>query len=187
MPLLITQSFNCNSYLSIKALRVSQNIANFYHDITTMVPRCSRWQTALTIWTLSRYYPVIPSVAYPLNDSHTIMYYRFTMPYLRTWSTCQSFSLAHLCHYAVIDHSWSLSPRLSYVYLLDPSDDLLEGTVPVKLPIRHVPLINPPSIAGGDKVSASTISWGLSLAPYRLPHTCEKWWTNTMPDYSKAA
>ena len=97
----------------------------------------SRWQTALTIWTLSRYYPVIPSVAYPLNDSRTITYYRFTMPYLRIWSTCQSFSLAHLRHYAVLEHSWSLSPRLSYVYLLDPSDDILEGTVPVKLPIWH--------------------------------------------------
>ena len=177
MPLLIAQSFNCYSVLSIKALRVSQNIANFYLILLLSSPML-RWQTALTIWTLSRYYPVIPSVAYPLNDSHTIMYYRFTMPYLRTWSTCQSFSLAHLCHYAVIDHSWSLSPRLSYVYLLDPSDDILEGTVPVKLPIRHVPLI---------KVSASTISWGLSLVSYRLPHACEKWWTNTMPDYSKAA
>jgi len=61
------------------------------------------------------------------------------MPYLRIWSTCQSFSLAHLRHYAVVDLTWSLSPRLSYVYLLDPSDGILEGTVPVKLPARHVP------------------------------------------------
>lgn len=81
----------------------------------------------------------IPSVAYPLNDSRTITYYRFTMPYLRTWLTCRSFSLAHFRHYAVVDLTWSLSPRLSYVYLLDPSDGILEGTVPVKLPIRHVP------------------------------------------------
>lgn len=59
------------------------------------------------------------------------------MPYLRTCLTCQSSSLAHLSHYAVLDLTWSLSPRLSYVYLLDPSDGILEGTVPVKLPTRH--------------------------------------------------
>ena len=82
----------------------------------------------------------IPSVAYPLNDSCTITYYRFTMPYLRTCFTCRCCSLAHLCHYAVVGLTWPLSPRLSYVYLLDPSDGILEGTVPVKLPTRHVPL-----------------------------------------------
>ena len=102
----------------------------------------SRWQTAATIWTLVRDYPVIPSVAYPLNDNYTIIYYRFTMPYLRTCTTRQSSSLAHFSHYAVIDHTWSLSPRLSYVYLLDSSDNLLEDTVPVKLPARHFPIVN---------------------------------------------
>jgi len=98
-----------------------------------------RWQTAATIWTLVRDYPVIPSVAYSLNDSCTMTYYRFTMPYLRTCLTRQSSSLAHFSHYAVLDLTWSLSPRLSYVYLLDSSDGILEDTVPVKLPTRHFP------------------------------------------------
>jgi hypothetical protein len=62
------------------------------------------------------------------------------MPYLRTCPTRQSSSLAHFSHYAVVDHTWSLSPRLSYVYLLDSSDNLLEDTVPVKLPARHFPI-----------------------------------------------
>ena len=63
------------------------------------------------------------------------------MPYLRTCLTRQSHSLAHLRHYAVVDLTWSLSLRLSYVYLLDPSDGILEGTVPVKLPTRHFPFL----------------------------------------------
>ena len=61
------------------------------------------------------------------------------MPYLRTCLTRQSSSLAHFSHYAVLDLTWSLSPRLSYVYLLDSSDGILEDTVPVKLPTRHFP------------------------------------------------
>ena len=111
----------------------------------------SRWQTAAPIWTLVRDYPVIPSVTYPLNDSYTIIYYRFIMPYLRTWSTCKSLSLAHLCHYAVISDSSLLSPRLSYVCLLDSSDAILEDTVPVKLPTRHF---------RSHLLSGATIPWG---------------------------
>jgi hypothetical protein len=87
------------------------------------------------------------------------------MPYLRIWLTRQSFSLAHFRHYAVINLTWFLSPRLSYVYLLDPSDDLLEGTVPVKLPIKHFPHM-------GECVYDLLRSLTYVI---RLPHTCDKW------------
>lgn len=59
------------------------------------------------------------------------------MPYLRICLICRFYSLAHLRHYAVVDLTWSLSLHLSYVHLLDPSDAILEGTVPVKLPTKH--------------------------------------------------
>jgi len=104
----------------------------------------------------------IPSVAYPLNDSYTIIYYRFTMPYLRTWLTCRSFSLAHFHHYVVIGLTWPLSPRLSYVYLLDPSDGILEGTVPVKLPTRHCPFVQGKCVYG----LLRSLTYALSATSY---------------------
>lgn len=70
------------------------------------------------------------------------------------------------------------------MYLLDPSDAFLEGTVPVKLPIRHVPYS--PLFLGGRyrlvRLRFVEVSH-LRLLPVfggaedgnKLPHTCDKW------------
>jgi len=50
----------------------------------------------MSSWERSACYP--RRTFYPLSDGPSMRNHRITMPYFRTWSTCQSHSQAPLCH-----------------------------------------------------------------------------------------
>ena len=81
---LVVERSTINTYItrtaySSFAADISQGCSlQFTHFILDI--DLSRWQTARSIWTLARYNPVIPSVAYPMNDDFSIQYRRFTIP-----------------------------------------------------------------------------------------------------------
>ena len=112
---------------------------------------------AMDAWAVSACYP--QSTFYPMSNGDTTFHRWITRSYFRNCSTCQSYSKAHLCPYALTHDC-----QPCWMYLRTPP--LLFGRKP---PQSNWPPDTVPDPDDGIRLDARSFKSGISLVASTIP------------------